>query len=40
MGEKLLFACEDGKIYESKVHKKDECDNSETYLKEFNYRSW
>lgn len=40
MGEKLLFACGDGSIYETTVLKKDECDNSDTYLKDFTYRKW
>ncbi|KRX11116.1 WD40-repeat-containing domain [Pseudocohnilembus persalinus] len=40
LGEKLLFACQDGRIYENQVLKKEECDNSDTYLKEFVTKSW
>lgn len=40
LGEKLLFACQDGNIYENLVLKKEECDNSDTYLKDFETKSW
>ncbi|EAS07768.2 WD repeat protein (macronuclear) [Tetrahymena thermophila SB210] len=40
MGEKLLLACDDGNIHEIMVPKKDQCDTSETYLKEFRSRSY
>lgn len=39
-GSKVLLACQDGNLYEANVPKEDECDCSETYLKDFQYRSF
>jgi hypothetical protein len=36
----MLFGCEDGKIYESEIPKKENCDTSETYLMPFYARSY
>lgn len=40
MKEKILIACNDGKIYEIKVPDAKKCDNTQTYLKEFECSSY
>lgn len=39
-GEKLLLACNDGRLHEVNIPKEKDCDNSETYLKSFESRSF
>lgn len=40
MGEKLLIGCRDGYIHEMTVPRKEFCDTKQSYLKEYQYKSY
>lgn len=39
-GEKILLACQDGKLHEIDTPKEKDCDYSETYLRKFTSRTF
>ena len=39
-GEKILLACNDGRLHEVNIPKEKDCDYTETYLKDFESRSF
>lgn len=39
-GEKVLIACQDGKLHEIDTPKEKDCDFSQTYLKAFKHRTF